>query len=186
MCTRCNVDRIGLTVILDWVDSSYFVPVTELSVKHYLRGHLYEARSYKVLDWKVARSDLVEVGNSARRKLAVCRFTSYLESSHLLVTPASWPTYCDRHITNVTLCSDVCTHGRVHACTGHDCIVYMHMCILHVYTHTTHILCSISSYKIKFPFPISDLNSKLFLNLFLNQLKYIECLSNSVIKSLLH
>jgi len=27
----------------------------------------------------------------------VCRFTSRLGSSHLLVTPASWPTYRDRH-----------------------------------------------------------------------------------------
>jgi len=69
----------------------------------------------------------------ATKASGVCRFTSYLESSHLLVTPASWPTYRDRHITNVTLCSRVCTHE-------HDRAAYMCACYTCIQTHIHFVL----------------------------------------------
>lgn len=117
-----NVDHIGLTVwSLNWFELLCASRGIECKVIIFTR-HDHIASKYWIR--KVARPDLVEGGNSARRKLAVCRFKSHLESSHLLVTPASWPTYRDRHITNVTLYNRMCTCMHRYVCVTYICVCH--------------------------------------------------------------
>lgn len=160
MRIRCNVDRIGLTV---WF-SSELIRTTLCTSRGTERKALSSRSSLRgTIEGIGSKSNEARFGRrwkfGATKASGVCRFTSHLESSHLLVTPASWPTYRDRHITNVTLCS--------RACIFTDRLLCMHRTHLYprIYVYTCACCTSranVSSCKIGFSFPtiLSDLKTK--------------------------
>lgn len=154
MRTRCNVNRIGLTV---WF-STELIRATLCQSRNRVHKALSSRSSLRGMIVRNIRSQSSKARFGRRWKFGatkasgVCRFTSHLESSHLLVTPASWPTYRDRHITNVTLYGRVCTHERIHACTEHVCAsACIRVCRTRIHTCTSHASAP-SSCKIGFLF----------------------------------